>query len=257
MRPHVPGALREIVQGYRWRKIIIGESGAETYKLSAPQLPPLIVKYTAGDQGIDLEDEARRVAWFGRWAPAPQAQAVAAEGGAQWLVMTALPGADASQSTLAPLAKVGLMAQALAALHARRVKACPFDESLDHKIARARQNVAKGLVDESQFDHANIGRSAASLLKTLLRTRPSTEDRVVTHGDACLPNFMIDGRAFAGFVDCARAGVADRYQDLALACRSIEYTLGEEWVGPFLHAYGLQQADRQRLAFYRLLDEFF
>jgi aminoglycoside 3'-phosphotransferase-2 len=249
--------LRETLQGYRWRKITIGESGAETYKLTALQLPPLILKYTAGDQGIDLQDEARRVAWFGRWAPAPEVQAVVAEGGAQWLVMTALPGANALQSMLAPRLKVGLVAQALSALHARRVKACPFDESLDHKIAQARQNVAKGLVNESAFDDANIGRSAASLLRTLLRTRPSTEDRVVTHGDACLPNFMIDDGAFGGFVDCARAGVADRYQDLALACRSIEYNLGEEWVGPFLRAYGLQQADRKRLAFYRLLDEFF
>jgi aminoglycoside 3'-phosphotransferase-2 len=182
---------------------------------------------------------------------------VAAEGGAQWLVMTALPGVNALQSTLAPRAKVGLVAQALSALHARRVKTCPFDESLDHKIARARENVAAGLVNESAFDDANIGRSAASLLRTLLRTRPSTEDRVVTHGDACLPNFMIDDGAFAGFVDCARVGMADRYQDLALACRSIEYNLGEEWIGPFLHAYGLQQVDRRRLAFYRLLDEFF
>ena len=257
MRPHVPRGLQEVVRGYRWRKITIGESGAETFKLTAPQHPPLILKYTTGDQGIDLQDEARRVAWFGRWAPAPEVQAVAAEGGAQWLVMTALPGVNALQSTLSPRIKVSLVAQALSALHARRVKTCPFDESLDHKIARARENVANGLVDESAFDDANIGRSAASLLRTLLRTRPSTEDRVVTHGDACFPNFMIDDGAFAGFVDCARVGMADRYQDLALACRSIEYNLGEEWIGPFLHAYGLQQVDRRRLVFYRLLDEFF
>jgi aminoglycoside 3'-phosphotransferase-2 len=128
---------------------------------------------------------------------------------------------------------------------------------LDGKITRAKENVARGLVDESQFDEANAGRSAASLLKTLLATRPSNEELVVTHGDACLPNFILDGRRFVGFVDCARAGLADRYRDLALACRSIEYDLGEEWIDPFLHAYGLHQVDRQRLAFYRLLDEFF
>jgi aminoglycoside 3'-phosphotransferase II len=257
MRPTVPPVLRETVQGYRWRKITIGESGADTYRLTALRRQPLILKFVRGCPHNDLQDEARRVTWFGRWAPAPEVLATATEGDSQWLVMTALPGVDALQSAMPPRAKVELIAKALSALHAKRVRAGPFDESRDRKIARATENVVNGLVDESQFDERNAGRSATSLLRTLLATRPSEEDRMVTHGDACLPNFMLHGEAFAGFVDCSRAGLADRYQDLALACRSIEYDLGEEWVAPFLHAYGLPQVDRQRLAFYRLLDEFF
>jgi aminoglycoside 3'-phosphotransferase-2 len=257
MRPTVPPVLRETVQGYRWRKITIGESGADTYRLTAPKRRPLILKYARACPHNNLEDEARRMAWFARWAPAPEVLAVAAEGDKQWLVMTALPGVDALQCRLPPQTKINLIAKALAVLHARRVKASPFDESLDHKIARARENVVRGLVDETQFDQRNAGRSAASLFQKLLRTRPPVAERVVTHGDACLPNLMLHGEAFAGFVDCSRAGLADRYQDLALACRSIEYDLGEEWVGPFLQAYGLRQVDRRRLAFYRLLDEFF
>ena len=170
--------------------------------------------------------------------------------------MTALPGVDALRCSLPPQAKIRLVADALSALHAIRADECPFDESLDRKIARAQDAVAKGLVDESQFDERNAGRSAASLFEELLQSRPSDADQVVTHGDACFPNFMLDGRSFAGFVDCARVGRADRFQDLALACRSIEYDLGEEWVASFLRAYGLPQADHERLAFYRLLDEF-
>jgi aminoglycoside 3'-phosphotransferase II len=257
MRPEIPQALQPIIRGYRWRKITIGESGADTYRLTAPRRQPLILKHASDCLDIDLKDEANRMAWLAQWAPAPTVLAVAAAGDKQWLVMTPLAGDNALQSSLPPKTKVRVVAEALSALHAISAAECPFDECLDRRIRQARDNVARGLVDESRFDERNAGRTAASLWEELLRTRPPAGDRVVTHGDACLPNFMFDGTTFTGFVDCARVGRADRYQDIALVCRSIEYDLGQEWVAPFLRMYGLPRVDYERLEFYRLLDEFF
>ncbi|MEL5920740.1 hypothetical protein AAGG60_21985, partial [Stenotrophomonas maltophilia] len=62
---------------------------------------------------------------------------------------------------------------------------------------------------------------------------------------------------FSGFVDCGRLGVADRDPDRARAARSLVHTFGDtRWVAPLFQRYGAG-ADERRLAFYRLLDEFF
>jgi aminoglycoside phosphotransferase len=58
-------------------------------------------------------------------------------------------------------------------------------------------------------------------------------------------------------VDLARAGVADRYQDLALAARSLEYNVGPGYASLLWEVYGLRDPDEAKIAYYQLLDEFF
>ena len=69
-------------------------------------------------------------------------------------------------------------------------------------------------------------------------------------------NIFHDNR-FSGFVDCLRCGVADKYQDLAIASRNIESVFGREFSGLFFDAYGESRPDEEKLDYYRLLDEFF
>jgi aminoglycoside 3'-phosphotransferase-2 len=62
---------------------------------------------------------------------------------------------------------------------------------------------------------------------------------------------------FTGYIDCGRLGVADRYQDIALTCRSLRTNFGPAPIPTFLAAYGIAEPDQDKLAWYNLLDEFF
>jgi aminoglycoside 3'-phosphotransferase-2 len=150
-----------------------------------------------------------------------------------------------------------MLAHALRRLHGLDIASCPFDHRLENRIAEARARLLAGLVDEDDFDGERLGRSAQDLFRELEERRPKTEDLVVTHGDACLPNFIADGGSFSGYIDCGRLGVADRHQDMALACGSIERNFGEALVAEFLKAYGHFELNPEKAAYYRLLDEFF
>jgi len=109
----------------------------------------------------------------------------------------------------------------------------------------------------ADFDEERLGSTAQELLTELEAWRPVDESRALTHGDPCLPNVLFDKGQFVGFIDCDRVGVADPYQDLALAARSIGSNLGRSWVPVFFRQYGIDNPNERKLAFYRLLDEFF
>jgi aminoglycoside phosphotransferase len=157
---------------------------------------------------------------------------------------------------------VTALAAGLRALHATNISACPFDQSRRTRVAAAEARVRAGVVDEADFDGERQGQSASQLYADLVANPPATEDRVFTHGDYCLPNVILSEDAtgkfnVSGFVDCGNAGIADRYQDLALCARSVAGNLGPDLVPALFARYGLDRVDESKLRYYQLLDEFF
>jgi aminoglycoside 3'-phosphotransferase II len=256
--PPLPPELRVELRGYEANEETSGCSGAAVFRLCATNRPPLIAKLCAAANAGHLLGEADRLKWTTDVGiRAPQVVHVAEAYGYFWLVMECLPGKDAAASGNPPGVKIYELAKALKAVHKLDPNLCPFDETLTVKLARAAERLKSNDIDEDDFDNENLGKTAAQLFGELERSRPPGEDIVVVHGDACLPNIMLNSGRFSGFVDCGRLGRSDRYQDLALACRSISTNLGSEWVEPFIRAYDITSFDDGRARFYRLLDEFF
>lgn len=256
----LPAAWRSLLADTRIEAFAIGMSRAAVFRVQDRDGPDRFLKTEQVDEVSELHEEIARLRWLhAQGVPVPEVLDAVEENGRRWLLMTALSGADlASSPALAPAQVVVLMADALKQLHALPLSGCPFDHRVSQRVAAAKARLAAGRVDAEDFDDERQGRSADQVFVELLATAPAQPqaDLVVTHGDACLPNLIAKDGRFSGFIDCGRAGVADRHQDLALAARSIADDLGEAWVQPFFAHYGVAP-DPQRLAFYRLLDEFF
>jgi aminoglycoside 3'-phosphotransferase-2 len=259
METSIPVRLRDALAGYEWRQDALGRSSAHVFRLEADGRAPVYLKTEPVDPLGELAGEVARLQWLtSRGLACPEVIAHEQEDEREWLLMSALPGRDlVSAARLQPIERVRLLADALRRLHAVDIATCPFDHRLENRIGAARARLLAGRVDENDFDEARLGRSAEDLFRELEAKRPSTEDFVVTHGDACLPNFVVDGDRFSGYIDCGRLGIADRHQDIALACGSIEYNFGEELVAEFLKVYGDFEPKAEKMAYYQLLDEFF
>jgi kanamycin kinase/streptomycin 3"-kinase/aminoglycoside 3'-phosphotransferase-2 len=250
-----------------WEQVTTGMSGAVVRR--SPD-GSAYAKSGRGPSRDDVIDERDRLEWLaGTDLPAAEVLDWEDDGETATVTVRALPGVPMSElpatSTAGAVRSLGLF---LRRLHASPRENCPFERWLAVTVPLARLRVDHDLVDESDFDEERSGRSASALLDELLELRPRAEelevgDLVVCHGDACLPNFLVDPESHevTGMVDVHRLGVADRHLDLALATRSMANTTLNPAFGPdaadaLLAAYG-GPADPWRLDFYRLLDEFF
>lgn len=254
----LPSTSREALAGYDWQRQTIGASGASVFRLEASGKSTLFLKTEETGDFAELPDEVARLRWLGgQGVPCPEVIVFETHAGLHWLLMTALPGGDLVTQEVPAAEAIAIIADALRRLHALDIASCPFDHRLSRRIPLARARMEAGVVDVEDFDDEWLGQSAETVFEQVLARRPASEELVVTHGDASMPNFIAEGGRFTGFIDCSRLGVADRYQDLGILCWSIHLNLGPEWVAPFLELYGLPDADPARLSYYQLLDEFF
>jgi aminoglycoside 3'-phosphotransferase-2 len=249
-------------------EIQTGESGDSVFRFDRPGASTVYLKagpIASGSRERRLFEEAERLGWMHAVGlPVPAVLQYHEWKGHEYLLLTAVPGVDASTPRPPEQheAVVSALAAGLRLLHGTNISACPFDQSRRVRLAAAEARVRAGLVQENDFDETRLGTSARDLYAALQATPAPAEERRFTHGDYCLPNVLLledgsGGFRVSGFVDCANAGVADPYQDLALAARSVAGNFGEHLVPTLFAKYGLEHPDQAKLAYYQLLDEFF
>ncbi|MCR4682109.1 MAG: phosphotransferase [Clostridiales bacterium] len=67
---------------------------------------------------------------------------------------------------------------------------------------------------------------------------------VLIHGDYCLPNIILDGWSFSGFIDTGNGGMGDRHIDVLWGIWTLKFNLGTaKYTDRFIDAYGRDRID--------------
>jgi streptomycin 3"-kinase len=256
--------LPQVPTGQDWISVNLGVSGDRVYCRSDGSA---YAKLASGVNAVLLDAERRRVRWLaetGVGAPRVLDWVMSDDGAC--LVTAAIPGIPASHLSSSDLltAWPSIMRQ-LMAIHALPVDSCPFDRGLSRMFARAEDVVARGAVNPDFLTPEDQATEPALLLDRLRpelgrRLEQEKDDRVVCHGDACMPNLIVDPSTLrcVGVTDLGRLGTADRYADLALVLANAS----ESWSSP-AEAQGARRLlfdilavspDQERLDFYLHLD---
>lgn len=253
-----PASMSADLEGYQWARDHVGESGGIVYRLYGKRnAPDLFLKQGLGAAADDVTDEMARLRWLADHVPVPAVVHFVRTPDEAWLLMTAVPGRTASQMLAANADDgdevVDALARFMRRLHAVPVDACPFNSDRAFRLVRARARIDANLVD---IDEEQEGWTAEEVWTEIQALLPLAPDPVVTHGDFSLDNLLIHQGEVVGCIDVGRAGIADRYQDLAILWNCLG-EFGQPLQARLFQRYGIKEPDQRRLRFHLLLDELF
>lgn len=207
----------------------------------------------------EIRREYEIMKWLKDKLPVPKVVHWEEQNGVSHLLMTKMSGVMACHKPKTEIKEtVGLLAQGIKMLWSVNIMDCPFDMTLHKKLLLTKENIEAGIVDSANFEEDTVG-SPEEIYNQLISTRPA-EELCFTHGDYCLPNIFLHTDTVAGFIDLGRAGVADRWQDIALCVRSLNHNFGikpdDNLYQYFFDCLGVAP-DPSKIAYYILLDELF
>ena len=217
-------------------------------------------------EGWDTAD-VQILRWLAGKAPVPQVIAHEVQNGRDWLLMTRMQGQELCKPDIMnhPVLLLDCMAEALRILWSIPVADCPFEKKVADNLAHAETAILTGQFDPSDCESETFGPGGFENPKALLdwlKSHLPKQDRVVTHGDFCLPNLFTNGKKFTGFIVVGIAGTGDRWMDLALGWRSLKHNSDGHYgkIYPNIDPDDLFRAagvpkDEEKLRYYILLDE--
>ena len=197
-----------------------------------------------------LKNEAEKTDFFHQKGLGAEVLSYLTEGERDWLLTRAVRGEDCTHADYLadPVRLASLLGETLRALHELPTEGCPAPDYLDRYLALAESNYHTGNYDQSAFPDSFGYASAEEAWAILTEGRHLLRADTLIHGDYCLPNIMLNGWKFSGFIDLGNSGIADRHIDLFWGAWTLWFNLHtNRYREIFFDAYGRERVDEDLL----------
>lgn len=236
----------------------VGESPCDVYSFIQGndrfflKISPLIYAPTT----FSVLREARVLEWVGKYLNVPDLLLVAQSTEGEFMITRRVPGEPLYQRIDAKQPVVNLFGEALRQLRAVPIDDCPFDAGAAFRLRELAYLISNGLYAEEYDLNQWPGlHTPQDLLMHLQATMP-TEELTFSHGDLGDSNVFVTANDELYFIDLGRAGLADRWMDVAFIHRNLREEVSEGIAADFLNIIG--EADKpSKRAFFEQLDELF
>ena len=143
---------------------------------------------------------------------------------------------------------------------------CPCAKRIEDKLTEAEYLVKNDLVDVEDAEPDTFGEngfeSPKALLDWLKENKPAPEP-VLSHGDFCLPNSVLDSGKVSGVLDIGDMGIGDKWNDIAICYRSLKHNFDGTYGGKVYPDFDADMLfeklgiapDWEKIRYYILLDE--
>lgn len=235
-----------------------GKSGTHVYKIKYKG-NNIYLKYDTSFRLYDrVVDEAKVLEWLHKKLKVPEVLLYEELEQLEFLLTTEVKGTLLSNlAAIRPAQEiVELYVEIVNEIHSIDICDCPFNQTIETKMANANLRVCQNDIDVNTFDLINQRFTPMSLFRYLEDHHPPQQHLVFTHGDLYMNNILVDNNSLAGIIDWARGGYCDYHYDISIILHNIKKYLGSEYIIPFLNKYKTP-VDKNLIDYYWKLNEFF
>jgi aminoglycoside phosphotransferase len=199
------------------------------------------VKLRPSGEHQSLSEEAERIIWAQKRIPTIEKARAIRLPGISALVTKTIEGLPSHKyiDTLQPERIIAGVDSAIALMQRADTDAFPFpapawttEQGIAGNIRRLTDEKAKhrGL-------HPDFAARTKQELIDILEAGPGADEKVLTHGDLCMPNVLLGNTGdVTGIVDLGGLHIGNRKQDLAIMSWTVEANMGSRWSDQLLAA---------------------